>query len=39
MSNARMVDRLCWPFELSPLNKFYRKKCAHFITRIPFEIV
>ena len=32
MSHARRVALPCWPFELSPLNEFYRGKLVHSIT-------
>ena len=38
MSHVRMVAPLCWPFELSPLNEFYRGQLVRFITLIHFEI-
>ena len=39
MSHARMVAPPCWPFELSPLNEFYRGQLfVLFITLISFEI-
>ena len=37
--HARRVAPHCWPFELSPLNEFYRGKLVRFITPIPFEII
>ena len=38
MSPARMVARLCWPFELFPLNDLYREILVRLITLIPFEM-
>ena len=38
MAPARMVARLCWPFELSPLNELYREILVPLITLIPFEM-
>ena len=38
MSQSRMVDLPCWPFELSPLNELYKGKLVRSKTHIPFEI-